>query len=43
MCSYFKLTDEVNYETIIRAEEKKQYRYIYGVSRLMQKLLDNMK
>lgn len=32
MCSYFKLTDEVNYETIIRAEGEKQYRYIYGVN-----------
>ena len=32
MFSYFKLIDEVNYETIIKAEGAKQYRYIYGVN-----------
>lgn len=32
MFSYFKLTDEVNYETIIKAEGRNQYRYVYGVN-----------
>ncbi len=32
MFSYIKLTDETNYEILIKAEGRKQYRYIYGVN-----------
>ena len=32
MFSYFKLIDEINYDTVIKAEGKKQYRYVYGIN-----------